>query len=731
LRIPLTAIDADGARRETAYRPDRKLGAGGFGAVFPDESDRRCVLKIYHQALLPDGRLKPMAADALEQEKHRLDCMLANPPRQLRHVSGRLDLVQIAWPTAHLLSESGAFVGFVMPFVDLDQSREIVELLGGAARRALVAGFPAIRNVAQLDVFYRLGVARNVAQLVDAINAAGHAVCDLNPRNVRVYIPYGVACLIDCDGFRITSHGGEALPCSGVFPEIMAPELLAPGASLAGADEYQDRFALAMLVFQLLNEGRTPFNVVARGDRVPVSDVVTHIRDGYYAYGSKPHDGVKPPPGSLHEWWPSALRAMLDRAFDRSYPRTSRPSAAEWSAFLASLMDQAKDCAAHGRAAKLDGARCMVCEAEKAAPSKAWTPPPVQPARLKPRPAPSPASVVRPRPPPFVPARQLWFGLPPVAVCSIIVGVVIGILLGPSTKRHYGVHGGNIYKTPPARPSYPRPPPTVAVSAPRWPDATPDLGVFKECDVCPEMVALPAGRFQMGDDRGDPNERPAHPVEIPRFAMARTEVTFAQWDACVADGGCDGYKASDYDNWGRGDRPVIYVSWVNAQSYVRWINRKVGAEVYRLPSEAEWEYAARAGTTTAYFWGDNANLGCPFANQFDQSAHRVYSYKRSVSCDDGFVHTAPVGSFRANRFGLSDMSGNVNEWTQDCYQEHYVFAPKDGSAWTSGDCSKAVLRGGSWNDQLDVQRSAHRWGISADQRSDQSGFRLSRPLGDR
>jgi hypothetical protein len=97
------------------------------------------------------------------------------------------------------------------------------------------------------------------------------------------------------------------------------------------------------------------------------------------------------------------------------------------------------------------------------------------------------------------------------------------------------------------------------------------------------MVALPAGRFQMGDDHGRANERPVHPVEIPRFAMGRTEVTFAQWDACVADGGCDGYKASDYDNWGRGDRPVIHVSWVNAQSYVRWINRKVGAEVYRLP----------------------------------------------------------------------------------------------------------------------------------------------------
>jgi DNA-binding helix-hairpin-helix protein with protein kinase domain len=475
LRIPLTAIDANGARRETAYRPDRKLGAGGFGTVFPDESDRQSVLKIYHRALLPDGRLNPIAADALEQEKRRLECMLANPPRQLRQVSGGLDLVQIAWPTARLLSESGTFVGFAMPFVDLKQSGEIVELLGGAARRALVAGFPAVRNAAQLDVFYRLGVARNIAQLVDSINAAGHAVCDLNPRNVRVYIASGVACLIDCDGFRIASHGGEAFPCSGMFPEIMAPELLAPGASLAGADEYQDWFALAMLVFQLLNEGRTPFNVVARADRVPVSDVVTHIRDGYYAYGLRPHDGVKPPPGSLHEWWPPALRAMLDRAFDRSYPRTSRPSAIEWSAFLASLMAQAKDCAAHGRAAKLDGARCMVCEAEKAAPRKAWTPP----ARPKPQPAPSPAPVTQRSLPPYVPTRKLWFGRSPIAVC-IIAGVVTGMLMARISPRHYGNYYGNPTLGPPARPSYPRPPPTVAVGAPRWPDATPDLGVFKE-----------------------------------------------------------------------------------------------------------------------------------------------------------------------------------------------------------------------------------------------------------
>ncbi len=247
--------------------------------------------------------------------------------------------------------------------------------------------------------------------------------------------------------------------------------------------------------------------------------------------------------------------------------------------------------------------------------------------------------------------------------------------------------------------------------------------VFQDCLVCPEVVILPPGHFLMGSVRRGletvtRNEMPQHLVTIGQpIVVGRYEVTFAQWEACVRDGGCNGYKPKD-EKWGRGNRPVIHVDWDDAQGYVSWLSRKTG-KPYRLLSEAEWEYAARAGTTTPYYWGDDPRRTeiCAYAN--------AGPYHR---CAD---KTLPVGSLRPNNFGLYDMSGNVLEWTADCWNDTYDGAPSQGSAWQEGNCKMRVLRGGSWYEhaRMDVVgpfRSAarHRGGGSAKY----IGFRVARTM---
>ncbi len=240
---------------------------------------------------------------------------------------------------------------------------------------------------------------------------------------------------------------------------------------------------------------------------------------------------------------------------------------------------------------------------------------------------------------------------------------------------------------------------------------------FKEGADCPEMVVVPAGRFLMGSHAGQGNDwdRPAHKVTIAKpFAVAKFALTFDEWDACAARGGCAAHVSDS--GWGRGRRPVINVSWDDAQAYVKWLSGITG-KPYRLLSEAEFEYAARGGTQTKFPWGDEIKLnGQAMAN-----------------CDgcgsqwDG-KQTAPVGSFAANRFGLCDMVGNVWEWTEDCWNPNYQEAPADGSPWTSGDCSSRVVRGGSWLSDPDDLRSALRLRHHSDSRDLILGFRVARTL---
>ena len=206
--------------------------------------------------------------------------------------------------------------------------------------------------------------------------------------------------------------------------------------------------------------------------------------------------------------------------------------------------------------------------------------------------------------------------------------------------------------------------------------------------------------------------RPQHKVTIASpFAVSKLEVTADEWDACVVLGGCT-WPAPE-TGFGRGTRPVMNVSWDDAQQYVAWLSKRTG-KTYRLLSEAEWEYAARAGTSTAYSWGNEIGKGNANCND----------------CGSQWDHrrTAPVGSFAPNAFGLHDMHGNVWEWVQDCMYEDYKGAPPNGWAWTTRDCSYRVARGGSWDQLSQSLRAASRSWYTSDNRSDSLGLRVGRTL---
>ncbi len=237
--------------------------------------------------------------------------------------------------------------------------------------------------------------------------------------------------------------------------------------------------------------------------------------------------------------------------------------------------------------------------------------------------------------------------------------------------------------------------------------------VFRDCEKCPELVVVPSGIFIMGLKGKRKTDKPAHRVNIARpFAIGRFEVTFAEWQACIDDGGCKHFPHDH--NWGRVGRPVINVTWDQAQVYLRWISRKTG-KTYRLPSEAEWEYAARGGTTTEFWWGNE--VGDNMANCKDCGSE--WSAKS----------TAPVGSFEPNPFGLYDTSANVFEWVEDCWTRDYRGAPTDGSAVTAGgNCRYRVIRGGSFYYFNKVARSAYRAKNPPAVNSYWLGFRVLREL---
>jgi formylglycine-generating enzyme required for sulfatase activity len=274
--------------------------------------------------------------------------------------------------------------------------------------------------------------------------------------------------------------------------------------------------------------------------------------------------------------------------------------------------------------------------------------------------------------------------------------------------------------------------------------------VFRDCPDCPELVTIPAGSFSMGAQPGDTNdraeERPAHQVTFAKpFALMTKEVTRDQFAAFVeasqhdAGGGC--YQADGGDGkWDdnadfmkpgieqQGNHPVVCVGDHDAEAFAAWLSQKTGSR-YRLPTEAEWEYAARAGKKTSWPWGnDLAASGCKFVNAMDASGHKKYPINDQLPCDDKFATTSPVGSFPANAFGLYDMLGNVWEVVSDCWHDTYAGAPADGASWSDGSCDKHPMRGGAWLENPWDTRYFARWPIDTGGHDTMVGFRLARDL---
>jgi formylglycine-generating enzyme required for sulfatase activity len=269
--------------------------------------------------------------------------------------------------------------------------------------------------------------------------------------------------------------------------------------------------------------------------------------------------------------------------------------------------------------------------------------------------------------------------------------------------------------------------------------------VFKDCADCPEMVVIPAGSFDMGSPDGEAGrldwEGPVHRVNVRAFALGRTHITRGQFAAFVratgydADDRCGRPVVRSGVNWRNpgfpqeDTHPVVCVSLKDARAYAQWLSRRTGNK-YRLPSEAEWEYAARAGTTTARFWGESPDQACGYANVMDTTGKsQVADVIGDIhNCSDGYAYTAPAGTYKPNAFGLYDMIGNAWQWTEDCWREGYAGVSTDGSAWRRGNCGRRVLRGASWYDGPPKARSAKQAKNDPAIRYENHGFRLVRAL---
>jgi len=286
---------------------------------------------------------------------------------------------------------------------------------------------------------------------------------------------------------------------------------------------------------------------------------------------------------------------------------------------------------------------------------------------------------------------------------------------------------------------------TASISPPSPAATPPPAGtMLRDCPTCPQMTVLPTGSFQQGADDSPTAtrfEKPRHAVAIAyTLAMANRDVTVGDFREFVAATqrdmqGCDVYdgqwRHKNKASWAEPGfeqsdaHPVTCTSWNDAVAYAKWLSAKTGHR-YRLPSASEWEYAARAGATAALPWGSNPSAACDNANVADQSAARRYPGWDVFTCDDGYVNTAPVSTYKPNAFGLDDMLGNVFQWTLDCWRADYTGAPNDGAPRQDGDCTQRELRGGSWFSEPDYVRPAYRNHFAADYRTSSVGFRLVR-----
>ncbi len=351
-----------------------------------------------------------------------------------------------------------------------------------------------------------------------------------------------------------------------------------------------------------------------------------------------------------------------------------------------------------------------------------------------------------------------WLGA--VGAMVIIIGLLVGYLFFTDTEPRSGqlqeqsqaseVIQASAQQLQPQQPSdgSARPPQKSELQAPQEAETSPKVQVPQEAEASPkvqvpqeaetspkvfrdrlpdgslgpEMVVIPAGRFQMGDIRGEGEEdEQVHWVSVASFAMGRYEVTFAEYDRFAE---ATGRKMPSDNGWGRGNRPVIHLAWKDAMAYAQWLSQQTG-QSYRLPTEAEWEYSARATTETARYWGNNPNKGCRYGNVRDETLKQEKNWSNIHNCTDGYVYTAPVGRFQPNAFGLFDMLGNAWEWTCSEYSKKYSGKEQRCVGNPSSKRPRSI-RGGSWGSKPWLLRSAERGWDKPSRRNIYIGFRVAR-----
>ncbi len=423
--VELTAVDAAGVRRKARYDASKPLGIGGAGTVFIDQAKSGYVIKIYHRVADPTTLARASAGQAEVTELHeKLQAMLAAPPHQGQ------GFVQIAWPQEMLFTPDNRFVGFTMREIPRAATTPIEDVMVEVKRK---------NERLPHDYEFRLIVCQNLATMLGFIHQRGHAMVDLQPQNVRVYRQNGWVALLDCDGYRISSPT-KSFPARLLRPDYAAPELQRSGGNVRPdmGNQDQDRFALALIIFTLLNEGVTPYNVRSKSSTPIPDDIPSRIRDALYGYALAPSPKVEPAPASLHAHWPMSLRKLFDRAF--SAEKTLRPTADDWALELASLLKSATECRrrpkVHGKS--VISGTCLMCEREdllakmsgkQISYRSSTRSPPAAPPRPPPPPR-APAARVPPAPPPAPPAaptytqrdlgvgarratlRGLWSGIP-------------------------------------------------------------------------------------------------------------------------------------------------------------------------------------------------------------------------------------------------------------------------------------------------------------------------------